>query len=155
MPEYAAGLGLGIALSRPEVPIVVIDGDASLLMELGSLATVGNNQPHRYLHFVVKNGVQFNGVTNMPIAVAEAGIDFAAMAAAAGYQHVARFNQFDELQAALPALLAAKGPTFVELTVQAESRKVGPQQPQPILPDIQFVRMRMASRKLMKELESA
>ncbi|WEE78186.1 thiamine pyrophosphate-dependent enzyme [Comamonas testosteroni] len=148
----AAGLGLGIALSRPDVPVVVLDGDASLLMELGSLATVARNQPNRYLHVVINNQVQFNGITNLPVVATEPSVDFTAMALAAGYQSAERIDSFAAWKDALPRLLSAKGASFVELCVRPDARRVGAQQPQPILPDIQFVRMRMAARKLMVEL---
>jgi len=148
----AGGLGLGIALARPDVPVVVLDGDASLLMELGTLATVTQNRPCRYLHVVVNNGVQFNGATNFPAANAGPQVDFAAMASAAGYARSARIDSFDAWVAALPGLLSASGPSFVDLVVQPDRRVVSEQRPQPILPDVQFVRMRMGARKLKAEL---
>jgi hypothetical protein len=147
----AAGLGLGIALARPDVPVVVIDGDSSLLMELGSLATVAHNRPKRYLHIVANNGVQFNGITNLP-AVSEPTVDFAAMALAAGYTRAVRIDNYPAWVAALPELMAAEGATLVDLAVRADVRLIGAQRPQPILPEIQFVRMRMGVRKLKAEL---
>jgi phosphonopyruvate decarboxylase len=148
----AGGLGLGLSLARPDVPVVVLDGDASLLMELGTLATVTQNQPKRYLHVVVNNGVQFNGATNFPAANAQPNVDFAAMAKAAGYARAVRIADFAAWTAALPELLAAQGPSFVELVVQPERRMVGELRPQPILPDVQFVRMRAGARRLQAEL---
>ena len=148
----AAGLGLGLALSRPEQPVVVIDGDASLLMELGSLATVAHNKPQRYVHVVVNNGVQFNGITNFPLPGSEPSVDFAGMATAAGYDSSERIDSLDAWQKALPRLMTASGTNFVELCVRPDTRRVDAQQPQPILPDIQFVRMRLGARKLMAEL---
>ena len=148
----ASGIGLGIALARPEVPVIVIDGDASLLMELGSLPTVAANKPGRYLHIVVNNGVQFNGLTNYPTVNLQAGVDFAALALAAGYQRARRIDNHRDWVAALPELLAAEGTSFVELAVRNDPRLIGAQRPQPILPELQFVRMRMGVRKLKAEL---
>jgi phosphonopyruvate decarboxylase len=148
----ASGIGLGIALARPDVPVVVIDGDSSLLMELGSLATVANNRPRRYLHIVVDNRVQFNGLRNLPAPSAEAGLDFAAMARGAGYDHAQRIDTHADWVAALPQLLARTGTSFVELGVRPDAPLIGAQRPQPILPDLQFVRMRMGVRKLATEL---
>lgn len=148
----ASGLGLGIALAKPEVPVVVIDGDASLLMELGSLATVATNRPRRYLHIVVNNGVQFNGMTNIPAVSVAARVDFAAMARAAGYDRAQRIDSYATWNTALPELLAQEGTSFIDLAVRPDVRLIGPQRAQPILPDIQFVRMRMGVRKLRAEL---
>lgn len=148
----AAGLGLGIALARPELPVIVVDGDASLLMELGSLVTVAHNKPRHFVHFVVHNGAQFNGLVNLPTAGSEPTCDFAAMARAAGYDAAQRIDNIEALAAALPSILTQPGATFVELVVAADPRRVGPETPQPLLPELQFVRMRHAVRQLRSTL---
>ena len=52
----ASSVGLGIALSRPKVPVVVFDGDGSVLMNLGGLSTLGRYRPPNLLHVVFDNG---------------------------------------------------------------------------------------------------
>jgi hypothetical protein len=149
----ASGLGLGIALARPDVPVVVIDGDSSLLMELGSLVTVANNRPRRYLHVVIDNRVQFNGLVNMPAVSVEAGADFVALARAAGYDDARRIDDHAAWVAALPELLAREGTMLIELGVRPDARQFGAERPQPIVPEYQFVRMRMGVRRLGAELQ--
>ena len=51
----ASSMGLGIALSRPELPVVVLDGDGSLLMNLGGLTTLARYRPRNLLHVVFDN----------------------------------------------------------------------------------------------------
>jgi sulfopyruvate decarboxylase subunit beta len=51
----ASSVGLGIALSRPAVPVVVFDGDGSVLMNLGGLTTLGRYRPKNLLHVVFDN----------------------------------------------------------------------------------------------------
>src|SRR5689334_25135195 len=51
----ASSLGLGIALSRPELKVVVLDGDGSILMNLGSLTTLARYRPPNLLHVVFDN----------------------------------------------------------------------------------------------------
>ena len=148
----AAGIGLGLALAKPGLPVIVVDGDASLLMELGGLVTVAHNQPRRFIHFVAKNGVQFNGLRNLPTAGSEPSCDFAGMAKAAGYQRAERFDDAQALAAALPGLLAQEGATFVELVLEADPARIGAETPQPLLPEMQFVRMRHAVQKLRATL---
>ena len=150
----AAGLGLGLALARPDLPVIVVDGDASLLMELGSLVTVAHNRPARLLHFVCANGVQFNGLRNLPTAGADPACDFAAMALAAGYAHAERLGDAGQLVAALPGLLARTGATLIELALARDPARVGAETPQPLLPPFQFVRMRHAVRTLKAALQS-
>ena len=51
----ASSMGLGIALARPELQVVVLDGDGSLLMNLGSLTTMARYRPKNLLHIVFDN----------------------------------------------------------------------------------------------------
>lgn len=148
----AAGLGLGLAMARPDLPVIVVDGDASLLMELGSLVTVAHNRPKRLIHFVCVNGVQFNGLRNLPTAGVEPGCDFVAMARAAGYAHAARFDEAEALASALPGLLAQDGPSFVELALEPDPARFGADNPLPLIPELQFQRMRQAVPRLRTEL---
>ena len=53
----ASSIGLGLALAEPERRVVVLDGDGSLLMQLGSLATVAGAKPPNYIHFLFNNGI--------------------------------------------------------------------------------------------------
>src|SRR5580765_8746826 len=50
----ASSIGLGLALARPERRVLVFDGDGSLLMQLGSLATVAGAAPRNPVHFPFK-----------------------------------------------------------------------------------------------------
>lgn len=52
----ASSIGLGLTMVQPTRRVVVIDGDASLLMNLGSIVTIGNKQPKNLLHIVLDNG---------------------------------------------------------------------------------------------------
>jgi thiamine pyrophosphate-dependent acetolactate synthase large subunit-like protein len=51
----ASSMGLGIALARPTLHVIVLDGDGSLLMNLGSLATIGLLQPPNLTLVVMDN----------------------------------------------------------------------------------------------------
>jgi len=50
-----AAIGLGIALNRPERRVIILDGDGSVFMRMGSLATVGHYGPSSYIHIVIDN----------------------------------------------------------------------------------------------------
>jgi len=115
----ASSLGLGIALAQPERRVVVLDGDGSLLMQLGSLATVAGAQPRNFTHFLFKNGVYHtSGSQGIPGGMR---VDFAGMATAAGYRNAHVIDDLEEFRIRLPALLSEDGPVFVELhTGEAE-----------------------------------
>jgi phosphonopyruvate decarboxylase len=116
------------------------------------LVTVAHNKPRRFVHFVVHNNAQFNGLVNLPIAGAEPMCDFASMARAAGYDDVRTIDSLEALSAELPQILSQEGTTFVDLLVEADPRRVGAEAPQPLLPEFQFVRMRHAVRQLRSAL---
>jgi len=48
-------MGLGLALCLPEQQVIVIDGDGSLLMNLGSLSTMARYRPKKLVHVVFDN----------------------------------------------------------------------------------------------------
>src|SRR5437763_9645925 len=51
----ASSVGLGLALARPDARVFVLDGDGSLLMNLGSLATIGLLKPANLVVIVMDN----------------------------------------------------------------------------------------------------
>src|SRR2546429_9937826 len=109
----ASSLGLGLALSVPDRRVVVFDGDGSLLMQLGSLATVAGAAPRNLVHFLFKNGVYHtSGAQEIP---GGGGVDFVLMAKGAGYRAAYAIGELSELERRLPSLLSAEGPILVEL----------------------------------------
>ena len=116
----ASSLGLGIALSRPELQVVVLDGDGSILMNLGALTTLARYRPKNLLHVVFDNESLLS-VGGFPTATST-GSDIAAMAAAAGVPRTATVRQLDEFVSAFDAALAAEQLTTLVAKVEA----VGP-----------------------------
>ena len=114
----ASSIALGIALARPERKVIVMDGDGSLLMQLGSLVTSAGAAPENLYHYVFENGVYAtSGGQPLP---AEGRLDFEMLARGAGFAHAARFDDADEFKAALPGLLDRRGPVFVTLQIGFE-----------------------------------
>ena len=147
-----AGLGLGLAMAQPDRQVLVLDGDASLLMELGVLATVAAVQPRKYVHFVFANGVQFNGNGNLRLPAGKQQVDFVSMGRAAGYPYAVRCASESELQAVLSAAKAWTGPALVELRIEADAPALGPGAPAPEQPDKRFERMGNEARAMMAQL---
>ncbi|WP_158219863.1 thiamine pyrophosphate-dependent enzyme [Ideonella sp. A 288] len=135
----AAGLGLGLALAQPQRRVVVMDGDSSLLMELGGLATVAAVAPRNLLHMVVANGTQFTGLGNLKIVTTD--FQFAKVARDAGYVHAERIADGAVWAERFPKLLAMDGPVFVELMVEPVPQQTKPGFEQEEMPDRQFDRM--------------
>ena len=111
----ASSHGLGLALGRPARRVVVLDGDGSLLMNLGTLATIAAAAPLNLYHFVCENGsYEANGGHPIP---GQDRVDFAGLSASAGYRASHRFGELHDLETRLPGLLAQQGPVFVDLKV--------------------------------------
>jgi len=109
----ASSLGLGLALARPERRVLVFDGDGSLLMQLGSLATAAGARPRNLVHFIFKNGVYHtSGSQEIPGGLT---VDFVMMAKGAGYRNAYAIHDFDEFCRRLPGILTEEGPLLVEL----------------------------------------
>lgn len=145
------GLALGMAIARPERKFIVLDGDASLLMELGVLATIGGAAPRNLYHFVMANGVQFN--TNFPLPIAgDAQVDFAAVARATGYRKTLHIGDIAALRDGLPNILASEGPVLVQLAIEPVPSALGAHAPAGEQPDWRFERMGKEARTIMAEL---
>lgn len=112
----ASSHGLGLALANPEREVLVFDGDGSLLMNLGSLVTIANAAPPNLHHFVFVNGVyEVNGAHPTP---GGDKVDFAGMAAAAGYCRAETFSQLDGFEAGVADFLAQPGPALAVIKIE-------------------------------------
>jgi sulfopyruvate decarboxylase subunit beta len=84
----ASSIGLGLALNLPDEKVVVMDGDGSLLMNLGTLATLARYRPPNLTHIVFDNGSLLS--TGGFASHTTAGVtDLAAIARGAGVPNVA------------------------------------------------------------------
>jgi len=90
----ASSMGLGIALAQPKLPVIVLDGDGSILMNLGALTTLARYKPKNLVHIIFDNE-SFLSAGGSPTATAT-GADLAAIARGAGVKHVFTANTVDE-----------------------------------------------------------
>ena len=111
----ASSLGLGLALGEPDRNVMVLDGDGSLFMQLGSLVTIAGQAPRNLYHFVFANG-HYESSGNQPLP-SNGRSDFVALAKAAGYPAALRCTTADELDRALPQVFATEGPVLIELVI--------------------------------------
>ncbi|MFY9821369.1 MAG: thiamine pyrophosphate-dependent enzyme [Thermoanaerobaculia bacterium] len=141
----ASSVGLGIALSRPELQVVVVDGDGSLLMNLGTLTTLARYRPANLVHLVFDNEVLLSVGRSFTTATAT-GTDLAAMAAAAGVPRTATCRTEDDLRQAFTAALAAH-----ELSVLVA--KVEPAAPASYLIDLHYFESRFQFQRYLRRLK--
>src|SRR2546425_1206030 len=102
----------GVPHARPARRVIVFDGDGSLLMQLGSLATIAGAQARNLTHLVFKNGVYHtSGAQGIPGGLT---VDFVLMAKGAGYKNAYAIREPAEFKRRLPAMLTEEGPVLVE-----------------------------------------
>ena len=95
----ASSIGLGLALNRPQTPVVVLDGDGSVLMNLGTLATMARYRPTNLTHIIFDNGSLLS-TGGFPTHTTAGMTDLAAIATGAGIPHVAKVSTpFDFMEA--------------------------------------------------------
>ena len=111
----ASSVGLGLALAQPDKKVIVLDGDGSLLMNLGSLVTIANMAPPNLIHFVFENTV-YRITGGQPIPGA-GKFSFTALARDAGYTNVHEFEDLESLENNMETVINQVGPTFVCLKV--------------------------------------
>lgn len=122
--EHAMGLassmGLGIALTRPDVQVVVLDGDGSVLMNLGTFTTLARYAPPNLVHIIFDNESLLS-VGGFPTATST-GSDLAAIARAAGIARVTTTDDAGDLKTAVASAVAGESLECIVAKVEA----VGP-----------------------------
>jgi sulfopyruvate decarboxylase subunit beta len=127
--EHAMGLassiGLGIALSQPQRKVVVIDGDGSVLMNLGGLTTLARSHPDNLVHLIFDNETLLSVGGGAPggyrwfTTATSAGTDLAGVARAAGYPSAELVHELDDFEEA--ALDAIRGNQLACVVAKVEA----------------------------------
>jgi phosphonopyruvate decarboxylase len=105
---------LGLALTRPDLHVVAVDGDGAALMRMGVFATLGAYGPSNLTHVLLDNGAHDSTGGQ---ATVSAQVSFAGVAAACGYASAVESDDLavlDEVLAAPPL----QGPRFVRFAIR-------------------------------------
>ncbi|MFQ6104444.1 MAG: thiamine pyrophosphate-dependent enzyme [Candidatus Glassbacteria bacterium] len=114
----ASSVGLGLALSRPEKNVIILDGDGNILMGFGNLALIGALKPPNLTHVILDNGV-YGTTGNQPTISPE--INLCETAQACGYQSMCKINTLEELSEAFSGAQCIPGPHFIHIKVSTEA----------------------------------
>jgi thiamine pyrophosphate-dependent acetolactate synthase large subunit-like protein len=120
----ASSVGLGLALARPDLRVFVVDGDGSLLMNLGSLATIGWTRPANLVLIVWDNG-EYGTTGGQPAATAH-GADLAAAARAMGAPVAITADTPDDFDRAVARVRGEAGPSVIVAKVRESAPMVKP-----------------------------
>ena len=114
----ASSVGLDLALAQPGRKIMVMDGDGSLLMNLGTLVTLSSKAPKNMYHFLFDNGV-YAVTGGQPVPGADR-VQWEDMAKSAGYAATFSFDNLEDLTTGIDQVLASQGPVFIHLAITPE-----------------------------------
>ena len=142
----ASSMGLGIALCRPDKQVVVLDGDGSVLMNLGGLTTLARYRPRNLVHVVFDNESLLS-VGGFPTATST-GSDLAAIAAAAGIPRTVTVKTMADFQQAFDEAVQANDLTTIVAKVEA----VGPAA---FVTDLGLLENRFAFQRYLREGRSS
>ena len=110
-----SSLGLGMALATDE-QIISMDGDGSLLMNLGALATIGREKPKNLIVLVYDNEAW--GQTGNQMSHTGTGTSLEAAALACGISSTTTVSDLEELEGALSSALDSDGPHFIVAKIE-------------------------------------
>ena len=115
----AQSIAFGIALEKPNNRVIVLDGDAALLMQLGALATVGYYSPKNIYHIVLDNSAHDSTGGQMTFSN---NLDLKKIAEGCGYKNYFEATGPEALDDQLPQFLASVGPVLFRLRVKKGAR---------------------------------
>ena len=108
----------GLALGLKNEKVVHFDTGGALLMNLGVLASIAGKRPKNFVHFLLDNEC-YATTGGQPVPNAEY-IDYAQMAAAAGYPATYNFTDLEELTTSMEKIMNTEGPIFVAIKINPE-----------------------------------
>lgn len=117
----ASSIGLGVATNKPNLKVIIIDGDASLLMNLGSLTTIGHIKPRNFIHILLDNNA-YDSCSGEPSVSKTAKLD--KIAKVVGYNVVKKVENPKELKKAIKKSLAEnQGPVFILAKIEPGGKR--------------------------------
>jgi len=114
----AVSMGLGLALARPDKPVLVTTGDGELLMNIGALAVVGAMQPANLSIICIDNG--YYGETGYQPSHTSLGVDLEAIAKGSGIANTMTVYSMEEMDGARRLLEKDDVPVFVVLKISKD-----------------------------------
>jgi sulfopyruvate decarboxylase subunit beta len=137
------GMAVGLAVAIPHRKVVCLDGDGSVLMELGQLVVLGQEAPDNLVVFVVDNAsyesIGWGPKGPRPTATAVTA-DLAALARAAGVPYAVNVDSTEELEREIDVAFRQPGCRFINVRTEQGHAKVPPRQSDGFEDKYRFVR---------------
>ena len=111
----ASSIGLGVALKNPRKKIFVFDGDGNILMNLGSLTTIGSLKPKNLIHVVFDNSIH-ESTGSQPTNTNFVSVE--KIAKACNYNHTFTVKTKNNFEKVLRKIKKLKGPIMIVVKIQ-------------------------------------
>jgi thiamine pyrophosphate-dependent acetolactate synthase large subunit-like protein len=120
-----AAYAFGLALAQPDEKVILFDSEGDLLMNLGVLATIADQQPRNFYHFLLDNEC-YATTGGQPVPNAKL-VDYATIAKGAGYPAAYAFDELDALGKEIEHILSEPGPVLVAMKIipEVENTPIG------------------------------
>lgn len=136
------GLGLGIALAQNRHGVIVVNGDGSMLMNLGSLVTLAGYPANVYL--VIMDNRMYEITGGQPT-VGAGKVDFAEVARGAGITRVYQFEELDAWRQGAAQALSGPGPVVVWLRIAGRFGQQTPRPPRPMAEQLERLKKALST----------
>lgn len=120
---HASSLALGVAMSAPDRPVIVLDGDGAALMHLGAFSVIGHEAPGNLVHVVLDNGRHES--TGGQCTTSNT-TSFVEVAKAAGYRSTTQCQTREEVTEALSRALRGSGPHMCVVRTRPRTGTIPP-----------------------------
>tara|TARA_Y100001936_G_scaffold78930_1_gene77392 strand:+ start:5407 stop:5958 length:552 start_codon:yes stop_codon:yes gene_type:complete len=115
----SSSIGLGIALKKPKKKIIVFDGDGNILMNLGSIVTIGSLRPKNLVHVIFDNSIH-ESTGGQPTHSKE--INISKIASVSNYK-VFSVKTKKDLEITLKKIQKVKGPILIHIRLSKGTKK--------------------------------
>ena len=113
-----ASFALGLAMAQPSRRVVLFDSEGDIMMGMGVLATIAEQKPANFYHFMLDNEC-YATTGGQPVPNAKA-VKYEALAKGAGYPDAYAFDNLETFETNVERILSKPGPVFVALKVKPE-----------------------------------
>jgi thiamine pyrophosphate-dependent acetolactate synthase large subunit-like protein len=137
-------MALGLAVACPDRRVWALNGDGSMLMNLGVLVTIAHVAPKNLILFVFENDM-YEVTGGQPIP-GKGLVNFAAIAKGAGFPHAFEFSELPAFEKELPRILKLDGPVFVTVKAGPSGRPLSTKAV-PVLAAARALRQALTNRR--------
>jgi phosphonopyruvate decarboxylase len=124
----SSSIGFGLAISKPKLKVWIVEGDGSLLLNLGSLATVGSTKPSNLVHIVLDNKM-YESSGKIPSYTNK--IDLCKIAKSCGYEFVRSAKNRKNLINILKEVKKKRKLSFIKVNITANIKAKKEELPRP------------------------